>query len=132
MLPDDELVRQFDAALLPKEAFRHREHVRAAFLYLSRYPDLAEAALHFRRALKRFAAAHGVPGLFHETLTWAWLVLINQRMQAKPCAGSLEFLRLNPDLCSHLGGPLARHYDIAEITASPLARQVFVLPAGKD
>ena len=131
-IPDAELLERFESVLISTRDFRHREHVRTAFVYLSRYPDLAEAALHFRRALRRYAAAHGVPGLFHETLTWAYLALINERMRAGAAGGdSAAFLRANPDLLSHREGLLARYYDVAAITSSPLAREVFVLPGGK-
>ena len=32
-------------------------------------------------SLRRFAAHHRVPGLYHETITWAYLLLIRERMQ---------------------------------------------------
>lgn len=131
LLSDDELFERFEAALIPNQDYRHREHVRTAFIYLSRYPDLAEAALHFRRALRRYAAAQGVPRLFHETLTWAYLALINQRMRQRGGGGSFEFLSRNPDLLAHREGLLARYYDVGAITSSPLAREVFILPGGK-
>jgi hypothetical protein len=131
LLADDELLGRFEAASIPNQDYRHREHVRTAFVYLSHYPDLAEAALHFRRALRRYAAAQGVPQLFHETLTWAYLALINQRMRQGGGGGSTEFLSRNPDLLSHRQGLLARYYDVGAITSSPLAREVFVLPGGK-
>ena len=132
LLSDDELFGRFEAALIPSHDFRHREHVRAAFVHLSRYPDLAEAAAHFRKALRRYAVAHGVPGLFHETLTWAYLALINERMrQDVGSGGSTAFLERNPDLLSHRDGLLARYYAVGAITSSPLARTVFVLPGGK-
>jgi hypothetical protein len=131
LLADDELFARFESALIPNKEYRHREHVRTAFIYLSRYPDLAEAALYFRRALRRYAAAQGVPQLFHETLTWAYLALINQHMRQGGGTGSAEFLSRNPDLLSHREGLLARYYDVGAITSSPLAREVFVLPGGK-
>jgi hypothetical protein len=130
-LSDDELYALFESARLDKAAYRHREHVRTAFIYLSRHPDFAEAAVHFRRALRRLAAALGAPQLFHETLTWAYLALINERMRRDPCQTSAEFLRINADLLRHRGGPLARYYDIGAITGSKVAREVFLLPEGK-
>src|SRR5260370_16537152 len=101
LLADDELFARFESALIPNKDYRHREHVRTAFIYLSRYPDLAEAALHFRRALREYAAAQGVPQLFHETLTWAYLPLVNHRMRHGPAADPAEFLGSNPELLSH-------------------------------
>ncbi len=128
-LDDAELFARFEDASLPNQEFRHREHLRVAWLHLRRAGDLARAALRFRRSLKRFAAAHGRPQLFHETLTWAYLALINERMQRGDFATSEEFLAANPDLLSHRDGLLSRYYDVEAITAAKLAREVFVLPA---
>jgi hypothetical protein len=126
-LADDALVEAFEAARLGSGEFRHREHVRAAFVYLARHDDFAEAACRFRRALRRFAAAHGVPGRYHETVTWAYLALINERMRASRCADSSELLRRYPELLDGRG-LLARHYDVDRLLGSSRAREVFLLP----
>jgi hypothetical protein len=127
-LDDAELVARFEATTLPPADYRHREHVRIAFAML-RGTDLADAAQRFRRALQGYVAAIGAAAKYHETLTWAYLVLIQQRMaDADADADSRAFLARNPDLLDHRCGALARHYDVAAITASPIARRVFVLP----
>ncbi len=61
-------------------------------------------------------------------MTWAYLALVHQRMADAPAASSREFLARHPELLDHHAGALARHYDVAAITGSPLARRVFVLP----
>lgn len=127
---DDQLLAAFQDTSLPDEKFHHREHLRVAFLCLRRERDLARAALRFRRALKRYARAHGKPNLFHETITWAYLALINERMRGE--ATSEEFLAANPDLLSHREGLLSRYYDVAAITQSNLAREVFQLPGRRE
>src|SRR5690349_22735558 len=76
-LSEDEFVARFEDATLPNESFHHRDHVRMAFLYLRRYPAL-EAIQRFSVALTRFAAAKGKPGLYNETVTWAFLFLIRE------------------------------------------------------
>ena len=130
MVHDDaELLARFEDASLPDRAFHHREHLRVAWMQLQREGDLARAAIRFRRSLQRFAAAHGKPQLFHETLTWAYLALINERMQGGAHATSEQFLAANPPLLSHRGGLLSRYYDVEAITASKWAREVFVLPS---
>lgn len=126
-LDDAELVARFEAAALPPADYRHREHVRIAFAMLLD-TDLADAAKRFRSALQGYVAAIGAAARYHETLTWAYLALIHQRMDAGADPDSLAFLARNPDLLDHRGGALARHYDVAAITASPIARRVFVLP----
>ncbi|HUX68844.1 MAG TPA: hypothetical protein VMV31_15265 [Terriglobales bacterium] len=77
-LADDEFLARFEAGNLDGAAFHHRDHVRMAFLYLSRYP-VWEAIPRFCAALRRFAAAQGKPTLYHETITWAFLLLIHER-----------------------------------------------------
>ena len=127
-LDDAELVAQFEALAIAPAEFRHRDHVRLAAAML-RGSDFGDAAVRFRRALRRFAEAAGVPDKFHETLTWAYLAVIARRMAEDPAATSSHALvTRHPDLVDHRGGAVARHYDIAAITASPLARAVFVLP----
>jgi hypothetical protein len=126
-LDDSALVAAFEALAVPPAEFRHREHVRLAFAMLTG-ADFGDAALRFRRALKRFAAAAGASAKYHETLTWAYIAIVHQRMHEAPAASSLDFVADHPDLLDHAAGALARYYDVASITASVLAREVFVLP----
>jgi hypothetical protein len=126
-LDDATLVARFEALAIAPADFRHREHVRLAFAMLDG-ADFGEAAVRYRRALLRFAEAAGVPGKYHETITWAYLALVHRRMHEQPCATSLELLARAPELLDHRTGALARCYDVEAITASPLARRVFVLP----
>ena len=69
-MTDLELMEQFEDGTLPVEAFHHEEHVRVAFLYLSKYSVL-DSLERFSGALRRFAERHGKAGLYHETITWA-------------------------------------------------------------
>jgi len=126
-LDDDELVARFEGRTLAPDDYRHREHLRIAFAML-RGADLGEAAVRFRRAMRGYVAAVGATAKYHETLTWAYLVLVHERMQGAADADSRGFLARHPDLLDHRAGALARHYDVAAITASPVARRIFVLP----
>src|SRR5262245_25879050 len=127
-LDDDTLVERFEALAIAPADFGHPEHVRLAFALLSREPDFGAAALRFRTALRRFADAVGATAKYHETLTWAYLALVAERMAADPDGDSRAWIARHPDLLDHRGGALARYYDVAAITASPVARAVFVLP----
>lgn len=127
-LDDAALLAAFEALAVRAEDFRHREHVRLAFALLAREGDLAAAALACRALLRRFAGAVGATGKYHETITWAYLAIIAERMQVRTYRSSLELLADHPDLLDHRGGALARHYDVAELLASPKARAAFVLP----
>jgi 2'-5' RNA ligase len=129
-MSDDELVRSFEDCTLANSAFHHRDHVRLAWIYLGRHPAL-EALARFVEGLQRFATFHGHPGLYHETITWAFLFLIHERMADAPGGPGNEsweeFAARNPDLFAWSPSILDRYYD-AETLRSERARKVFVLP----
>lgn len=125
-MTDAEFLRSFEDGTLPSSAFHHRDHVRLAWLYLRRLPAL-EALARFTQGLKRFAAAKGQPGLYHETITWAYLLLIHERIARSEADTWEEFARGNEDLLSWKPSILDRYYDKGTL-GSELARRVFVLP----
>ena len=123
----DELIEQFECGTTPPDTFHHADHVRLAFEYLCRYPVL-KALERFPDALKRFAAAQGKKQLYHETITWAYLLLIRERMARAGRAETWEeFARHNPDLLTWKGGVLTTLYR-QETLDSDRARHIFVLP----
>lgn len=127
ILDDSELLRRFEDVTLPASAFHHREHVRVAWLYLKTEPPLTALRL-FAEGLQRFATAHGAAGLYHETITWAYLLLIRERMEREGAGDSSEeFVERHPDLLAWKPSILDRYYR-PETLASDLARRVFVLP----
>jgi hypothetical protein len=123
----EELIQQFEDGATPADSFHHVDHVRLAFEYLSRYPAL-EALEKFSAALKRFAAVQGRATRYHETITWAYLLLIRERMARVGHTQTWEeFAAHNPDLLIWKGGVLASLYR-QETLDSDLARHTFVLP----
>src|ERR1700735_497163 len=76
---DDEFLASFENCTLAGGSFHHADHVRMAFLYLFRYAAL-EAIQRLFDLLARFAAANGKPERYNETITWALLLLIRERM----------------------------------------------------
>jgi hypothetical protein len=124
---DEELVARFERGDVAE--FRHADHVRVAYAYLRTMP-LLDAIARFRAALRRFAASQGRPELYHETITWAFLLIIHERMERSAGAGWEEFLRENADLLRWKPSILERYYD-AEVLGSDFARRVFVLPCYK-
>jgi len=66
------LVDRLERCLLGKEEFHHRDHLAVAVVYLYS-ADIETAMDRMRASLQRFAAHHGVTGLYHETLTRFWL-----------------------------------------------------------
>ena len=127
IMAGDQLIKQFEDGTPPPATFHHADHVRLAFEYLYRYAAL-EALEKFSAALKRFAAAQGKPQLYHETITWAYLLLIRERMaRAGRSQTWEEFAERNPNLLIWKGGVLATLYR-QETLDSDLARNTFVLP----
>ncbi len=119
------LIEHFENDSLPGE-FHHEQHVQLAFAYLSDFAPL-EALERFAAALKRYAAARGKAGLYHETITHAYFFLIRERM-ARGFSDSWEqFARENSDLLQWKPGILS-HYYTESTLQSDLARSVFLFP----
>jgi hypothetical protein len=126
-LNDRDFLAAFEDATLPEECFHHRGHVRAAWLLL-RQEKPAAALERFSSALKRFAESKGKSGLYHETITWAYLLLINERIEhGGRSIGWEEFAASNADLLTWRPSVLEAYY-APETLASDVARRVFVLP----
>jgi len=130
-MTDSLFLEAFEAASLAPEAFHHRDHVRAAWLLL-RQATPAEAMGRFGAALRQFARKVGQPGLYHETVTCAYLLLIHERMERGPESEDFEaFAARNQDLLVWRPSILDRYYR-PETLQSDLARRVFVLPDRLD
>jgi len=126
-LDDAALLRAFESGALEPSAFHHLDHVRVAWLYVKHEPPLTALA-RFADALRRFAAAAGKPGLYHETITWAFLLLIRERIERSGGASTFaEFVGQNPDVLAWRPSVLDQYYR-EETLRSELARRVFVLP----
>jgi hypothetical protein len=126
-MDDEALVAAFEAGHEPPGGFHHREHVRVAWYYLQRHA-LPDALVCFSAALRHFAVAQGKPGLYHETITTAYLLLINERLDGPGRAVPWdEFADRNPDLLSSRPSVLERYY-YKETLMSERARRTFVLP----
>jgi hypothetical protein len=123
-MSDDEFLAAFEAATLSLADFTHRAHVRAGYLYLSRL-GLGAAIDRFGKSLRAFAAAYGKQGLYHETITVAFLALINERIAKTDAADWETFIAANADLMER--NCLAQFYAPEEL-ASAEARAVFLLP----
>ena len=125
-LNDEELLQQFADTSLPAELFNHRQHVRVAWLYVAR-DGMPYAMRTFSDSLVRFADAKGAHGLFHVTISWAYLLLINERQQQCQSSDWDSFAAENPDLLTWKPSILDRFYT-QELLWSERARRSFVMP----
>ena len=125
--PEDhaEFLQQFESARLSAQDFSHTQHVRMAWLYL-RANALPEALIKIREGIRHFANVHGADGLYHETITMAYGLIIESRLAG--CEGDWQqFQDANPDLFQS-GLALLRDYYKAETLESEQAKQCFLWP----
>ena len=121
-----ELLDRFVDTTLPADQFHHRQHVQVAWLFVRRH-GMPAALAEFPAAIKRFADAKGATGLYHETITWAFLLLIADRQARTPVDTWEEFEAANPDLLTWKPSILERYYS-TELLASELAKRTFLMP----
>jgi len=101
-MDDETFLREFEACTLPPDQWRHRAHLKVAYLYLRRH-GLAGASEKIPPAIKALNAAHQTPeGLdrgYHHTLTLAWLRVIHATLQEYgPAETADAFLDQQPQL----------------------------------
>ena len=123
---DRRFIVAFEACQLQANEFRHREHLRVAYIYLTLHPfDLALQKM--ERGLQRLLAHLGAPSSqYHRTLTEAWLRAVQHFMKKSgPTSDFEHFLATSGCLLSK--EIMATHYT-AEVLASEAARTAFVKP----
>jgi hypothetical protein len=128
-MSDEEFVARFERLEIPGCKFRHADHVRLAWIYL-RPAGLAPGAARFAEQFGRFVDHVGARGKFHETITWFYLAIINERIARGRAGTWSDFARDNADLLDPTMKILAESYR-PEVLDSPVARQVFLLPRGR-
>lgn len=119
----------FERCTLLPACFSHRVHLSLAWQYLQR-DGFPEGAIQFRHHLQRYVTEVGAEGKYHETITWAYLVLLNEErcLRSPPDETFDAMIERRPDLLDHRNGPISRRYSKAQLE-SPEARRVFMLPA---
>ena len=125
-MEERELFDRFVDTTLPADQFHHQQHVHVAWLFVQKH-GMPAALAEFSAAIKRFADAKGATGLYHETITWAFLLLIADRQARTPAASWDDFERANRDLLTWKPSILNRYYS-KELLESDLARRTFLMP----
>ena len=124
-MSDDEFLAAFERGVIAKEDFHHRDHLRLAWACLRRAPE-PEAFARVRTAICRFAETHGVPHLYHETITRFWVTWVAAAVRENGEAADFEYAaRRHPELLDE--DAIRRHYR-PETLASERARAAWVEP----
>jgi hypothetical protein len=83
MLPDDEFLHAFFALTLPNSDFRHRDHLRLAWLAVRRHGvSVAEEVV--TAGIRRFAEHNHHGPIYHETMTRFWVKLVGHVVTERP------------------------------------------------
>jgi hypothetical protein len=123
--PDEgDFLDAFERLAFPASRFRHRDHVRTAWAYVSRLgPEEAEARV--TTGIRRLARAAGAEARYHETLTRGWVRAVSHFVSQHPTETFDEFVEVCPQLCRK--DLLLAHYHAVTL-ASAKARATWVLP----
>ena len=124
-MTDDQFTLAFETCELPGEEFHHRGHLRLAWIYLRRY-GTPEAGARIAESIRRFAAHHGKADRYHQTMTQAWLTLMEAASAGVAEWASFEdVVAAFPDL---LDKSVLRRYYSGLVLESEAARSSFVQP----
>lgn len=121
-------ISQFEACTLTE--FHHKDHIRVAWTYLLAHP-LPEAMIKMRDGIKKFAKHHGKDTLYHETITFAYVLMIHDRL-ARHYSSSNDcwesFVSQNADLFAWKPSILDQYYP-ANLVTDELAKKQFLWPS---
>jgi hypothetical protein len=129
-MTDEEFYKQFETGTLDVNIFNHANHVKIAWVYLRKF-NLPNAMSKFTNDLKNFATANGATNLYHETITFAYLILINERLQKTENQSNWEdFVKNYPELFDWKENILKNYYKEATLKTD-FAKKNFVFPDKK-
>ncbi len=124
VMPDTEFLAVFERGGFPGNGFPHRAHLRMAWLYVKNLgPEQAidKAAV----GIRNLAQQNGVPTLYHDTITRAWVYAVAAAMGHSSSTTFTGFIDEHPRLLDkHL---LLEHYT-KDVLTSPAARAAWVAP----
>ena len=126
-MTDTQLRRAFQECSLAEDIFTHEAHIRMGWIYVRSMP-LTDAISAFCSDLKAYTRHLGATDKYHETITWFFLLLINERNARLDIGHTWEdFRAANLDLLEGGGTILKRYYSGSSL-ASDSARTNVVLP----
>ncbi len=129
MTDDEFFLMEFEARRWPLEKWHHRDHIKLAYIYLTKYP-LAEAITRICAGIRAHNAAHGIAdtptGGYHETMTQAWMRLVHFTLcEYGPAENAELFFENSPHLSQKKS---LRYFYSPEVFMSPRAKAEYVEP----
>jgi hypothetical protein len=128
-MDDDAFLKDFASCAIPHDRWRHRDHIKTAYLYLVRHP-FDEALDRMRAGIQALNRAHKTPETlergYHETITLAWFLLVAAALREHGAAENADtFCDRHPDLTDK--NALRRFYSRDRIMSLE-AKAAFVEP----
>ncbi len=104
VLGDEAFLKAFENCALPFAEWRHRAHLKVAYLYLRELP-FDDALAKVRKNIQRYNAATNTPEElergYHETITVSWMRLIQSALDERgPAASADEFVEREAEVLS--------------------------------
>jgi hypothetical protein len=97
-MTDTEFMANLEGCRLPAAAFNHAAHVRLGYLCLKEQ-EFPAALLRVRALIKNYANSIGKGSVYDETITVAFLGLIQEHLRSRGDAGGWDaFKEQNPEL----------------------------------
>jgi len=119
-------IAEFEALDFDAARFDHEAHVCVAWRYLQ-HCDALTAIARYGATLRQLTAKLGMPGKYHETITWFYLLAVAERAVGEAATDWSRFKSTAPELFAAHPGFVERYYS-AELLGSEQARARFVLP----
>ncbi len=129
MMTDAQFQEAFETQRIAADQWRHRDHIRIAYLYLLA-GSFDQAAQQLRTGIQALNASHGLVETltrgYHETTTIAWLRLVQTVLEEfGPAADGDAFCDAHPELSQ---SKILRLFYTKDAILSPRAKAEFVEP----
>ncbi len=119
-------IEEFEALDVDPATFDHQAHIYVAWSYIQQM-ELLESIDRYRSALRRLTQKIGVPGKYHETITWFYMIAVSEGATGAAASDWEAFRNGNPDLFAKGPTIIQRFYSEGRLM-SDRARRTFVLP----
>lgn len=123
---DEELLTGLNSGTLPPLDFTHRAHVRLVWI-ISNQRKQSEVFDEVSKTIRRYANAIDEGQIYHETLTYASVMIITGAMKDSTHKDFDMFILNNSDLINDFKGLVSKYYS-DELLKSPLAKQEILPP----